>query len=129
MDVSKVTYKEIKDKGIVIAQIDNIEFDALDKINGFISCATSKVNLHSAKFHWEKDSDLKERKYFMPTSMKSIARCHPNDTYSYEKGKSIALKKLSEKYNRSLDRRVARFTRDMSKAVKCAEKYLENKTL
>lgn len=129
MDVSKVTYKEIKDKGVVVAQIDDIAFDALDKINSFISCATSKVNLHSTKFYWEKNNDLKERRYFMPESMKSIARCHPNDTYSYEKGKSIALKKLSEKYNRSLDRRVARFTRDMSKAVKCAEKYLENKTL
>ena len=129
MDVSKVTFKEIKDKGIVIAQIDAIEFDAFDKINSFILCATSKVSLGTRASYWVDGKDLKERKYFMPTSMKSIARCHPNDTYSYEKGKSIALKKLSEKYNRSLDRRVARFTRDMSKAVKCAEKYLENKTL
>ena len=65
----------------------------------------------------------------MPNTYTAIARCMPGDEYDFEVGKRVAIKKLSEKYNKAVDKRVARFAKHMTMVVESANKYLENKTI
>ena len=120
MNVSKVEFKELKDKGIVIAQIGNIRYDAIDKINrNFVDTVTSKIGVDT---HWDRGNE-----YTMPHSLKAIARCAPNDTYDFEVGKKIALKKLTEKYESGINKRIARFRGHMAQVCSNIDKYFETR--
>ena len=121
MDVSRVEYKEDKENRVVVAKISGIRDDAINKINdNFVNTVTSKIYFCD---NWDR-----EHKYTMPYSLKAVARCMDGDEYSYEKGKQIALKKLTEKYNRSVDKRIFRFLKDMDLVLKNIDKYFEGRT-
>ena len=125
MDVRRVEIKEIKEAGVIKATIRHCNYDAIHKINdNFMFTATSSLNVDSPFGFYNKS-----KYYMMPYSYSAIARCMPGDEYDFETGKRIAIKKLSEKYNKGIDKRVARFAKDMAKAVESANKYLENKKI
>ena len=115
MKIENVEYKVIEDKRVVVASIRGISFDAINVFNNkFLAHATSHLDLVSA---WD------NQKFMMPYSMKAIARCIPDDEFSVEKGKQIALKKLSEKYNRSLDRHLMHIANAMKKCLDNMDVY------
>ncbi len=123
MDIRRVEIKEIKEAGIIKATIRGCQYDALDKINNnFVFNATSSIAVSSGYPTYNNC-------YIMPYSYTATARCMPGDEYDFETGKRIAIKKLSEKYNKAIDKRVARFANHMTKVVESANKYLENKTI
>ena len=120
MDNTRVEYKVIPEKGIVIAKIWGTNFDAIDAFNKkFLSTASSSLDLsvfgRNEKFH-------------MPYTFKAVSRCHPEDIFDEEKGKRIALNKLSEKYNRSLDKHLANIMLALDKALKGIDHYFEGRT-
>ena len=124
MDIKRVEIKEIKEAGIIKATIRGCQYDAFDKINSnFVFNATSSIAVSNCGYPSTRNC------YIMPYSYTAVARCMPGDEYDFETGKRIAIKKLSEKYNRAVDRRVARFVNHMTKVVESANKYLENKTI
>lgn len=95
MKLDNVKYKVIEDMRIVIATIKGIKSDAVRTFNNrFLAHSTSDIEINC----WD------NQRFMMPYSMKAVARCSPEDEFDVEKGKKIALKKLSEKYNRSLDK-------------------------
>ena len=111
-----VEYKVIEDKRIVVAQISGIQYDAINVFNDkFMAHATSNLSM----------SAWRDQKFFMPKSMKSVARCIPEDEFSVEEGKRIALKKLSEKYNNSLDRHLRHIYNAMNKCLDNMGEYLK----
>ena len=115
MKIENVEYKVIEDKRVVVASIRGISFDAINVFNNrFLAHATSHLDLVSA---WD------DQKFMMPYSMKAVARCIPDDEFSVEKGKQIALKKLSEKYNRSLDRHLMHIANVMKKCLDNMDVY------
>lgn len=117
MKTECVEYKVIKDKRIVVASIKGISNDAIHVFNDkFLAHATSDLNIEA---FWP------NQKFFMPYSMKAVARCIPDDEFSVEKGKQIALKKLSEKYNASLDRHLMHISKAMKKCLDNMDVYLE----
>lgn len=119
MDHSKVTYKKDMVNKVVIAEIEDIQFDAFKKINkNFVSTVTSKIHLIPV-------SDSTE--YLMPYKMKAVARCVDGDKFNYEKGKQIALRKLDEKYENAVNKRIARFLMDMNSVLTEIDKYFVNK--
>lgn len=121
MNTNRVEIKEFKDSKIVKATIYGCKFDAIDKINSkFIAPSTSDVGISV----W---NGFNGNSYMMRNSYSAIARCMPGDEYDFEVGKRIAVKKLSEKYNDALDRRVARFAQHMNKSVAAVQKYLDKK--
>lgn len=120
MNTNRVEIKEFKDSKIVKATIYNCRYDAVDKINSkFIAPSTSDIMVSQT---YNNDNS-----YMMRYSYSAIARCMPGDEYDFEVGKRIAIKKLSEKYNNALDRRVARFAKHMNKSVDAVTKYLDKK--
>ena len=109
MNTENVEYKVIEDKRIVVASIKGISTDAIHVFNNkFLAHATSDLNIEA---FWP------NQKFFMPYSMKAVARCVPGDEFSVEKGKQIALKKLSEKYNHSLDRHLLHIASALDKCL------------
>lgn len=123
MDINRVEFQEIPSQGVVIARIKSTRYDAIDLINQkFIAHATSKILIEPASY-----GNIDNR-YLMPNSLKAVARCHPDDTYSFEEGKRIALNKLIDKYHSSLDNRFALFLTDMDKVLKNMDKYFEGRT-
>lgn len=120
MNTNRVEIKEFKDSKIVKATIYGCKYDAIDKLNSkFIAPSTSDV-IVSQMYN-------KDNSYMMRNTYSAIARCMPGDEYDFEVGKRIAMKKLSEKYNNALDRRIARFAKHMSKSVDAVNKYLDKK--
>lgn len=121
MDISKVRFDEFPN-GVVKATISGCSYDALDKINRkFMATTTSAIEIDKT---WAKAG----KDYLMNHTYTAIARCSKDDTYSFEEGKKIALKRLTEKYNRSVDKRIARFLMHMDQVCKSLDKYFENRT-
>jgi hydroxymethylpyrimidine pyrophosphatase-like HAD family hydrolase len=119
MNHNRVEYKVIPENRVVIATIKNTSGDALREFNKkFLSNATADLMLmaHTSE------------KFRMKNSYKSVARCHPEDVFDENKGKAIALKKLSEKYNKSLDKRLAHIMVAFDKTLETMDKYFEGRT-
>ena len=111
-----VEFKVIEDKRIVIATIKGIEYDPIRVFNKkFIAHSSSDLEL----------SAWRNQKFHMPYSMKAVARCCPDDEFDVEKGKQIALKKLTEKYNNSLDKHMYHIANAMKKSLEKTESYMK----
>lgn len=120
MNNNNVEFKVIEDQRVVVATIKGITFDAINVFNNkFMAHATSSLILEDA---WSK---TRNQKFYMPYSMKAVARCIPDDEFSVEKGKQIALKKLTEKYNNSLDRHLKHISDSMKKCIDNMDVYLK----
>lgn len=119
MDSSRVEYKVIPEHRIVVAEIRGTSYDALDMFNDkFLACASS------APYLWLNKQD---EKFLMPWRMKAVAHCHPDDVFDEKKGKEIALKKLSEKYNRSLNKHLFNILHCLDVTLKRMDKYFEGR--
>lgn len=120
MDNTRVEYKVIPEKGIVIAKIGGTYWDAMEAFNRkFLSTSTSSLEINNFG---------RDEKFCMPYMFKAVARCHPEDIFDEEKGKRIALNKLSEKYNRSLDKHLANIMLALDKTLKNMDHYFEGRT-
>lgn len=117
MDKRRVNFKVIEDKRVVVATIKCIEYDAINEFNRkFLAHSTSDVVIRAVEY---------DEKFIMPYSLKAVARCCPDDEFSVEEGKKIALKKLTEKYNSSLDKHLKHISDAMKKCIDNMDVYLK----
>lgn len=121
MNVERVKYVVIEDKGIVKATISGCEHDAFDVFD-------SKFMLPSTNYLVLCCNEEHER-FNMPHQFSAVAKLHPEDEWNVEVGKKIALKKLSEKYNHSLDKHIANMYKTMKSVMEKAEIYLNDRNL
>lgn len=120
MNVDRIEFMECGN-GVVKATIYGCKYDAMDKLNSkFIAPSTSDIRIED---RWCKDNH-----YLMRNSYSAIARCMDGDEYDFEVGKRIAAKKLAEKYNKAIDKRMARFLIHMDKTLKAMDKYFDGRT-
>jgi hypothetical protein len=120
MNIDRVEIKECGNK-VIKATIYGCKYDAIDKLNRkFIAPSTSDISFAAT---WKNDNG-----YLMRNSYSAIARCDKEDTYDFEVGKRIATKKLAEKYNKAIDRRMAKFLIHMNKALESMDKYFDGRT-
>lgn len=116
MDLNKVEYKVMPEHRVVIATIRNITYDPEHIFNDkFMPHASSKMYMNL----------IYNQKFCMPDALKAVARCHPEDEFDAEKGKAIALNKLVEKYNESLDRHLYHIATSMRKCLDNMDTYLK----
>lgn len=124
MNNNRVKYIVVKDKGIVRAVISDCKFDALFAFNKkFMFPSTTCLTMDIAFGH---ESD---EKFTMPHQFSAVARCHAEDEWDEEIGKKIALKKLSEKYNKSLDKHLANMFDTMISVMDKMSVYLGDRNL
>lgn len=121
MDIKRVKYVVVKDKGIVRAIISDCEYDAFDVFH-------RKLMLPSTH-HLALYKNGEHEKFIMPYQFSAVAKLHPEDEWNEEIGKKIALKKLSEQYNRSLDKHIANMYNALSSVMEKTKVYLEERNL
>ena len=115
MNNKKVTYYTNLYKKTTTAVITGCQLDAINTFNKKIaSCVNSSLRI---------DSKYDER-FIMPFEMSATVTCREGDVYSEEEGKRQALKKLSEKYNRSLYKRLINIYNYFSKILAKEKEFL-----
>lgn len=103
-----IRYVVNKEKRTCVALLENIEFDAINKIN--------KMCLKDARF-----TDCanmyayvcRDSKYVMPNKFVGVAKCSSEDNWDEEVGKRVAREKLLDKYHNELDKQLLRFLNNM----------------
>lgn len=121
MNNNRVNYIVIKDKGIVRATITECEYDAFAEFNvKFMFPSSGYLTLLPCDAH---------DKFIMPYQFTAVAKLHPEDEWDEEVGKKIALKKLTEKYNQSLDKHMANMYDVLSRVMDKAAIYLDERGL
>lgn len=121
MNVNRVKYVVIKDKGIVRAIISGCKYDAFD--------AFDKKMMLPSTHYLALCANGDHEKFVMPYQFSAVARLHPEDKWDEETGKKIALKKLSEQYNHSLDKHLANMYNALSSVMDKMKVYLEDRNL
>lgn len=121
MDNKRVKYVVVKDKGIVRAVISDCEYDAIYAFNKKFMLPST----HSLGMIINCDNE----KFTMPYQFSAVARLHPEDEWNEEVGKDIALKKLSEKYNKSLDRHLSNMFDTLISVMGKMSTYLDDRNM
>ena len=118
MDKRKVKYFVDEANGVVVATINNCNYDAVDFINEkFINGVRNCLWFGSCRKNGER--------YYMQDTYKAIAKCNKDeDTFDAEIGKRLALSRLTDKYHKSLNKRIANFIEDLDTVLDDAEEYL-----
>lgn len=124
MDNNRVKYAVIKDKGIVRATISNCEFDAILAFNKKFMLPSTNCLSMDINFGHENDD-----RFVMPHQFSAVARCHAEDEWDEEAGKKIALKKLSEKYNYSMDKRFSNMFDTLINVMGKMSTYLDDRNM
>ena len=121
MDKRKVSYFVDENNGVVVATINNCIYDAVDFINKkFIKGVRSCLYFDSMCRNGER--------YCMQDTYKAIAKCNKDeDTFDAEFGKRLALGRLTDKYHKSLNKRIHNFIEDLDKVLDDAEDYLNKR--
>lgn len=119
MKNERVTY-QVFSSGVIKATIKDCRLDAINVLNDkFIAHSTSCLYVGANKF---------DDRYLMPYSFTAIAKCSPEDEFDVERGKQIALSRLSEKYEKSLNKRLARFMLNLDKSLQKMDEYFKTHT-
>ena len=103
-----IRYVVNKEKRTCVALLENIEFDAINKIN--------KMCLKDARFtdHANMYAYVcRDSKYVMPNKFVGVAKCSFEDNWDEEVGKRVAREKLLDKYHNELDKQLLRFLNNM----------------
>lgn len=121
MDKRKVKYFVDEANGVVVATINNCNYDAVDFINEkFINGVRNCLWFGSCRKNGER--------YYMQDTYKAIAKCNKDeDTFDAEIGKRLALSRLTDKYHKSLNKRIANFIEDLDSVLDDAEDYLNKR--
>lgn len=120
MKNARVKFKVFENDGVVKATISGCELDAINVFNDkFIAHATSCLYVGANKF---------DDRYLMPRTFTAIAKCAPDDEFDVERGKQIAMSRLSEKYEKALNKRLARYMLNLDKSLQKMDEYFKTHT-
>ena len=120
MNYDRITFKVIPENKVVVAEVCNTRFDAVHAFNNKF------LEQSSASLYLRVYDD--NNKFIMPDKFKAVARCHDEDEFNEEIGKNVALKKLVEKYNKSLNKHLAHILVHTNKALESMDVYFKDKT-
>lgn len=112
-----IRYVINEEKRTCVAILEGTQHDAITKIN---KMCKSEVRFSDEADIWV--YDIKNSKYAMPNKFVGIAKCSPEDEWDVEIGKSVARKKLLDKYHKELRNREAKF---LDNILYIADRFVE----
>lgn len=120
MNNNRVHFQVFPESGVVKATIRNCRLDAIETFNNkFLAHSTSCLYM---------GVDKMDERYLMPHSFSAIAKCSPEDEFDVERGKLIAISRLSEKYEKALNKRLARYLMNLDKSLAKMDEYFKTHT-
>ena len=98
----EIEYKVYKEQGVVVAIAKDCVYDAINRFN------TKYVKTTSSYLRIGFDSlfNFPDLRFYMPNTVRAVARLHPEDKWDENIGKEIAFKKLCNKYEQAITRRM-----------------------
>lgn len=98
----EIEYRVYKEQGIVVAIAKDCVYDAINKFN------TKYVKTTSSYLHISFGSlfSFPDLRFYMPNTIRAVARLHPKDEWNEYTGKEIAYKKLCNKYEQAIAKRM-----------------------
>ena len=119
MDKTRVNYIVDEKNGVVVAEINNCRYDAIEKLNSrFIPNTTSGITVFPTGWF---------SKFAMNNKYRAVAKKHPDDEWNETTGKREALNKLTDIYEAALNRRLALFMQKFDRIVGEVADYLSDK--
>ena len=119
MNNKRVNFVVNEKNGVVAAEIKNCVWDAEAMMNDrFIPGITSSFTVSNKCYDDRHNMNFKYR---------AIARLHPEDEWHENRGKTVAVNKLTETYHNSLNKRLAKYAEDFRKIADNIEQYLTDR--
>ena len=119
MDSKRVKYTIDRDNKVVVAEIKNCTFDAVDLVNRkFVSNTTSGIEINVGDL-------LRNPKFEMNHSYKAVARLRDGDEWNEQIGMDVARNKLTEAYHNGVNKRLANYATYLRKIADNIDTYLK----
>lgn len=119
MNNNRVNFVVNEKHGIVAAEIKDCVWDAEAMMNDrFIPSVTSSFTVSNKYANDRHNMNFKYR---------ALARLHPEDQWDENRGKVVAVNKLTEVYHESMNKRLAKYADDFRKIAENIEQYLKDR--
>ena len=105
-----IKYYSIPEHNKTVAILNNCEYDVINKIHKMTNDALCICNY---------------QKYMLPHQIRETCKVFDDDVFDVEEGKTIAKKKLMDKYYRMHDTKLLEFYNDLTAAQKNIAEYIE----
>lgn len=99
---NQIEYKVYKDQGVVVAIAHGCTYDAINRFDTkFVKTTSAYLNISFGSLFSPPDL-----RFYMPNTVRAVARLHPEDKWDENIGKEIAYKKLCNKYEQAIAKRM-----------------------
>ena len=99
---NQIEYKVYKDQGVVVAIAHGCTYDAINRFDTkFVKTTSAYLNISFGSLF-----SLPDLRFYMPNTVRAVARLHPEDKWDENIGKEIAYKKLCYKYEQAIAKRM-----------------------
>lgn len=99
---NEITYKVYEEQGVVVAIAQGCTYDAINRFDTkFVKTTSSYLNIGFGSLF-----SFPDLRFYMPNTIRAVARLHPEDKWDENIGKEIAFKKLCNKYEQAITKRM-----------------------
>ena len=99
---NQIEYKVYKDQGVVVAIAHGCTYDAINRFDTkFVKTTSAYLNISFGSLF-----SIPDFRFYMPNTVRAVARLHPEDKWDENIGKEIAYKKLCNKYEQAIAKRM-----------------------
>lgn len=98
----EIEYKVYKEQGVVVAIAKDCVYDAINRFDTkFVKTTSAYLNISFGSLF-----SFPDLRFYMPNTIRAVARLHPEDKWDENLGKEIAFKKLCNKYEQAIMKRM-----------------------
>ena len=98
----EIEYKVYKEQGVVVAIAKDCVYDAINRFDTkFVKTTSSYLHIGFGSLF-----NFPDLRFYMPNTVRAVARLSPEDVWDENIGKEIAFKKLCNKYEQAITKRM-----------------------
>ena len=98
----EIEYKVYKEQGVVVAIAKDCVYDAINRFDTkFVKTTSAYLNISFGSLF-----SFPDLRFYMPNTIRAVARLNPEDEWNENIGKEIAFKKLCNKYEQAITKRM-----------------------
>lgn len=117
---NEIEYKVYENQGMVVAIAQNCTYDAINRFAAkFVKTTSSYLNIGFSSLF-----SFPDLRFYMPNTIRAMARLHPEDKWDEHVGKKIAYKKLCNKYEQAITKRMRNIFNVLCDVLDKADKEL-----
>ena len=116
----EIEYKVYKEQGVVVAIAKDCVYDAINRFDTkFVKTTSSYLHIGFGSLF-----NFPDLRFYMPNTVRAVARLSPEDEWDENIGKEIAFKKLCNKYEQAITKRMRNIFKVLCSVLDKANKEL-----